>query len=102
MSYYRIGINSSRSWDGISRDMREYVPPAVNNIKNRMSDLKVGIGLWKSADNRFYHLGISPDKITDRDVVGVPVVDKVANLALDWVHIGMLGLSVVTIRAALI
>ena len=101
-NYYHIGIGTSQPGDGITQEFRQRVAPITDNLRNRISDLKVGIGMWNSADNRFYRLGVNPGRIARRDITGVPTVDKVANMALDWVHIGMLGLSIVTIRAALV
>ena len=93
--YYRIGATNTEPWEGIPLGIQQ-------NLRSRVGDLKVGVGFWKSVDNRFYELGINPNMVGKRDITGVPAVDKVANMALDWVHIGMLGLSVITIRAALI
>lgn len=90
MSFYKIGIRGS--------SLRSALP---SKMRTRMDDLVVGADFWKTAENRFYEIGIRPSKINERDITGVKPVDQVANITLDFIHIGALLLGASAIHAAI-
>lgn len=91
MSYYRIG----------AKDCREWVDVLPESVAHRVSELTVGGQLWKTAENRFYELGINPDKVMPREITGIKPVDKIANMALDFVGIGALLLGASAIKSSI-
>jgi hypothetical protein len=90
MSFYKKGIHGS-NW-------RSALP---NQVVARVDNLIVGAEFWKTAENRFYEIGIRPSKMNERDITGIKPVDQIANMTLDFVHIGALLLGASAIHAAL-
>lgn len=88
-SYYRIGTGVP-SWTSTL--------PEEGRV--RIQNLSVGAELWKTAENRFYELGISPSKMSRRDITGIKPVDQVSNILLDFLHIGILLLGASAIHTA--
>ena len=89
MNYYKLGCGSVPS---------QILPTEVSN---RISDIRVGAMLWKSAENRFYNIGLDPSRVDRRDITGIRPVDRTVNMALDFVNIGMLLLGASAIRIAI-
>lgn len=63
-----------------------------------VDNLLVNIGLWRTAENRFYSLGINPSllELREQNVVG-----RVSDMFLDVVHIGGLMLAMSAIRTTI-
>lgn len=81
------------------------VPPVrrmlPNEVSNRIDHLVIGTDFWKQAEDRFYKIGINPLSLRRNDITSIRAIDGVANIAIDFAHVGMLLLGVSAIRTAI-
>lgn len=57
--------------------------------------------MWRSAENRFYNIGLDPRRADLREITGLKPIDNTLNMALDFVNIGMLLLGASAIGVAI-